>query len=87
MGDHPVVGSYGLALDVPPTVQHLDRAGVDPLALERLAHLRRLGDRRRVRHEQSAGGQHPLGVRDDLPRLGDVEHHTVERTMRRSMPS
>ncbi len=78
VGDHAVVGSHGLPLDVPSTVEHLDRAGVDPLALERLAHLRRLGDRRRVRHQQPAGGQHPLGVRHDLPRFGDVEHHTVE---------
>ena len=38
-----------------------------------------LRDRRRVGDEDPAGLQHALGVRDDLPRLGQVEHDAVER--------
>ena len=33
VGDHAVVGAHGLAVDVPAAVEHLERAGVDPLAL------------------------------------------------------
>ncbi len=61
---HAVIGSHGLALDVPAAVQHLDRAGVDPLALQRLADLHRLGDRRRVGDEDArrvAGRLRPSG--------------------------
>ena len=79
MGHHAVVGADGLAVDVPAAVQHLDRPGVDPASLELLAGLRRLGDRRRVGDEDPARAQHDLGVRHDLPRLGQVEHDPVER--------
>ncbi len=48
------------------------------LPLQRLADLDGLGDRWRVGHEEPAGLQHRFGLRDHLPRLGQVEHHPVE---------
>ena len=51
------------------------------LPFEGFAHLCGLRDRWRVGDEQSAGGQHRLGVGHHLPRFGKVEHDPVERTV------
>jgi hypothetical protein len=34
VGDHAVVRSYGLAFDMPTTVQNFDRAEVNPLSMQ-----------------------------------------------------
>src|SRR6185503_876381 len=73
--------THGSALDVPAAVEDLDGASVDPSTLERLPCLGGLDDARRVGHEDPAGLQHALSVRDDLPRLGEVEDDTIERAV------
>ena len=79
MGDHSMVGPYGRALDVPGSVEDLQRPAVDPSAPERLPGLGGLDDARRVSHDDPSGPKHTLGVRDDAPRLGKVQDDAVER--------
>ncbi len=79
MGDHAVVGSDATGRRCASRDAAPRSSGVDPLALQRVSGLGRLGDRRRVGDEDPARPQHALGVRHDLPRLGQVEHDPVER--------
>src|SRR5215213_2434885 len=81
VGHHPMVRTYGGAVDVPAAVEALDGAGVDPPALQCFPRLRRLDDARRVGQEDSASEQDALGVGDDAPRLGEVEDDAIERAV------
>jgi hypothetical protein len=57
VGDHAMVGPHSLTFDVPAAVQYLKRASVDPLALQGLADLGSLGNRRRICNEDAPGAQ------------------------------
>ena len=46
--------------------------------VERLAQPSHLEDRRQVREEDPARGERLLGVRDDLPGLGEIEPDAIE---------
>src|SRR5439155_19433832 len=79
VGDHPVVRSDRLTLDVPGPHQHLLGLGqAETGAGERLAELRHLHDAREVCDEDATRVQRLGGMLDDPTRLRQVQHHAVQ---------
>ncbi len=79
VGDHAVVGSHRLAVDMPCALQYLERLDHAERGVgEFLAQPGDLADRGQVCEQDAAGVHGLLGVLDHSPGLGQIEQHAVE---------
>src|SRR3990172_4245951 len=79
MGEHPLDGADGLSLYMPGAVDHLEhlRLGEPASLLDHVDHLLDLNRGGEVGEENPPGDERLCGVRDHVPRLGQVEDDTV----------